>query len=209
MLTIGLTGGIGSGKSTVAKMLAGLGALVWDADQIGHRVYEPGLPAHAELRSAFGAEIIAPDGKIDRKALGHIVFSDPAALARLNQIVHPRIFERMSSMVRAARDCGETRAIVIEAAILIEAGWQPLFDEIWLVTASRAHAIERLARDRGLAREQIEARIRAQLSEDERRKWAAIVIENDGTLEELQAATAAALEHALHEASAKSSANRR
>jgi len=197
MLTIGLTGGIGSGKSTVAKMLAELGALVWDADVIGHSVYEPGLPAHEELVAAFGTAIADADGRIDRKALGRIVFADAEALKRLNAIVHPRIFDRMAAMVRAARASGERRPIVIEAAILIEAGWQKLFDEIWLVTASRERVIERVERDRGLKPEQTEARIRAQISDEERRKYATSVIRNDGTLEELRAAVTRLWQDAL------------
>ncbi len=197
MLTIGLTGGIGSGKSTVAKMLAALGAVVWDADVIGHSVYEPGMPAREELIAAFGPAIVGADDRIDRKALGRIVFADPDALKRLNAIVHPRIFERMAAMVREARAQGERRPIVIEAAILIEAGWQKLFDEIWLVTASREHVIERVERNRKLARDQIEARIRAQLPESERRKWAKVVIENDGTFDALEKTTAAAFSQAL------------
>ena len=202
MLTIGLTGGIGSGKSTVAKILGELGAVVWDADVIGHSVYEPGMPAYEELVAVFGDAIVAADGRIDRKALGRIVFADPAALKRLNAIVHPRIFERMAAMVRETRAGGERRPIVIEAAILIEAGWQKLFDEIWLVAASREHVIERVERDRRLAREQIEARIRAQIPESERRKWASLVIDNDGPLDELRKATTAVFESALRRAEA-------
>lgn len=197
MLTIGLTGGIGSGKSTVAKILAELGTVVWDADVIGHLVYEPGMPARDELVAAFGTAIVGADGKIDRKALGRIVFADPAALKRLNAIVHPRIFERMAAMVREARAAGERRPIVIEAAILIEAGWQKLFDQIWLVVATREHVIKRVEHNRKMTREQIEARIHAQLSESERRKWANVVIANDGTLDELRSATAAAFGDAL------------
>lgn len=200
MLTIGLTGGIGSGKSTVANILAELGALVWDADVIGHSVYEPGMPARDELVAAFGSAIVGPDGKIDRKALGRIVFADTAALKCLNAIVHPRIFERMEAMVREARAAGERRLIVIEAAILIEAGWQNSVDEVWLVVASRERVIERVARDRKMTREQIEARIRAQLPEQERRKWADVVIANDGTLDELRSATAAVFDEARNRA---------
>jgi dephospho-CoA kinase len=197
MLTIGLTGGIGSGKSTVASILAELGALVWDADVIGHSVYEPGMPAHNELLAAFGSAILGPDGTIDRKALGRIVFADATALKRLNAIVHPRIFERIAAMVREARAAGERRLIVIEAAILIESGWQKLFDEIWLVVTSRERVIERVEHNRKLTREQIEARIRAQLSEDERLKWANVVIHNDGTLDELRSSTATVFADAL------------
>ena len=187
MLTIGLTGGIGSGKSTVSKFLAELGAPVIDADKVGHAIYQPDGPAYQEMIDAFGRDILAPDGAIDRKKLGPIVFGDPAALKRLNAIVHPKMFARMREMVAAMRAQGERKPIVIEAAILIEANWQPLFDEIWLVIASKERVIERVERDRGMKPEQTEARIRAQLSDDERRRHASLVVTNDGTLEELRA----------------------
>lgn len=196
-ITIGLTGGIGSGKSTAAKILAELGAPAIDADKVGHEIYQPGTPAYRELIDAFGEGILASDRTIDRRKLGPIVFADPAALKRLNAIVHPKMFARMGEMVAAMRRGGETRPIVIEAAILIEANWQPLFDEVWLVTASRDRVIERVERDRGLKPEQTEARIRAQLSDDERRKYATSVIRNDGTLEELRAAVTRLWQDAL------------
>jgi len=197
MLTIGLTGGIGSGKTTVTQILAALGAPVIDADKVGHAIYEPGGPAYADMLAAFGDAILAPDRTIDRRKLGPIVFADPAALKRLNSIVHPKMFTRMGEMVAAMRRGGERRPIVIEAAILIEANWQPLFDEIWLVTASRERVIERVERDRGLKPEQTEARIRAQLSDEERRKYATAVIRNDGTLDELRAAVTRLWQDAL------------
>ena len=189
-ITIGITGGIGSGKSTAARILAELGAPAIDADKVGHEIYQPGTPAYRELVEAFGESILAADGTIDRRKLGPIVFGDPAALTRLNAIVHPKMFARMGEMVAAMRRGGESRPIVIEAAILIEANWQPLFDEIWLVTASREHVIERVERDRGLKPEQTEARIRAQLSDDERRRYATREVRNDGTLEDLRGAIA-------------------
>jgi len=185
-LTIGLTGGIGSGKSAAAKMLAELGAPVLDADKVGHEIYQPGAAAYQELIDAFGESILASDRTIDRRKLGPIVFADPAALKRLNSIVHPKMFTRMGEMMAAMRRGGERRPIVIEAAILIEANWQPLFDEIWLVSASRERVIERVERDRGLKPEQTEARIRAQLPDEERRKHARLVIENNGTIAQLQ-----------------------
>ena len=187
-ITIGLTGGIGSGKSTAAKILAELGAPIIDADKVGHEIYLPQTPAYRELVAAFGEGILGADGTIDRRKLGPIVFADPAALRRLNAIVHPKMYARMGEMVAAMRRAGETRPIVVEAAILIEANWQPLFDEIWLVTAARERVIERIERDRGLKPEQTEARIRAQLSDEERRKHATAEIRNDGTLEELRGA---------------------
>ena len=196
-LTIGLTGGIGSGKSAASKMLAELGAPVLDADKVGHEIYQPGAPAYRDLIDAFGEVILATDRTIDRRKLGPVVFSDPAALKRLNSIVHPKMFTRMGEMVAAMRRDGERRPIVIEAAILIEANWQPLFDEIWLITASRERVIERVERDRGLKPEQTEARIRAQLSDEERRKYATAVIRNEGTLDELRAAVTRLWQDAL------------
>jgi len=196
-ITIGLTGGIGSGKSTAAKILAELGAPAIDADKVGHEIYQPGAPTYRELIDAFGEGILAPDRTIDRRKLGPIVFADAAALKRLNAIVHPKMFARMGEMVAAMRRGGETRPIVIEAAILIEANWQPLFDEIWLVTAARERVIERVERDRGLKPEQTEARIRAQFSDEERRKYATSVIRNDGTLEELRATVTRLWQEAL------------
>jgi dephospho-CoA kinase len=186
MLTIGLTGGIGSGKSTVAAILRELGAPIIDADKVGHAIYNPDGPAYAEVVAAFGEKILADDGTIDRKKLGPIVFADSAALKLLNSIVHPKMYTRMREMIDQLRNSGESSPIVVEAAILIEANWQPLFDEIWLVTASKERVIERIERDRGLKPQQTEARIRAQLSDDERRKYSSVVINNDGTIDQLR-----------------------
>ncbi len=197
MLTIGLTGGIGSGKSTVTKFLTELGAPIIDADEVGHAIYLPGGPAYDDMIAAFGAGILAADGTIDRKKLGPIVFADPAMLGRLNSIVHPKMFARMRELIDSMRNAGERRPIVIEAAILIEANWLPLFNEIWLVVASKERVVERVERDRGLARAQTEARIKAQLSDDERRKHAAHVITNDGTIDELRAQVVEAWRGAL------------
>ena len=186
MLTIGLTGGIGSGKTTVIRLLAALGAPTIDADKVAHATYAPGGPAYDGVVAAFGKEILAADGTIDRGKLGPIVFADRSALGRLTAIVWPKTLERMREMISEMRAKGERNPIVVEAAILIEANWQPLFDEIWLVTASKERVIERVERDRGLKPEQTEARIRAQFPESERRKHATLIIENDGTIEQLQ-----------------------
>jgi dephospho-CoA kinase len=187
MLTIGLTGGIGSGKTTVTNILAELGAPIIDADKVGHAIYAPGGPAYADMIAAFGNGILADDRTIDRSKLGPIVFTDPAKLKRLNAIVHPKMYARMREMIDAMRTAGEARPIVVEAAILIEANWMPLFNEIWLIVAAKERVIERVQRDRGLASVQVEARIKAQLSDDERRKHAAFVIRNDGTIDDLRA----------------------
>jgi dephospho-CoA kinase len=197
MLTIGLTGGIGSGKTTVTKILAELGAPILDADKVGHAIYAPGGPAYADMIAAFGNGILADDRTIDRTKLGPIVFADPAALKRLNSIVHPKMYARMREMIDAMRVAGEARPIVVEAAILIEANWLPLFNEVWLIVAAKERVIDRVERDRGLARVQVEARIKAQLSDDERRKHAAIVITNDSTIDDLRATLAATWRAAL------------
>ena len=186
MLTIGVTGGIGCGKSAVIQILGEFGATIIDADKVAHSVYEPGGPAYDAVLRAFGEGILAPDRKIDRGKLGPIVFADPAGLNRLTDIVWPHTFDRMRTMVSEMRARGDRKPIVIEAAVLIEANWQPLFDEIWLVTAQRERVIERVALQRGMKPEQTEARIRAQLTDDERRRHASLVIENSGTLEELR-----------------------
>jgi dephospho-CoA kinase len=186
MLTIGVTGGIGSGKSTVSRILGDLGAPIIDADKVGHAIYAPDGPAYSEVIAAFGGGILASDGTIDRKKLGPVVFADADALVRLNSIVHPKMFARMREMIQELRAGGERNPIVVEAAILIEANWQPLFDEIWLVTTSKERVVERIERDRGLKPEQTDARIRAQLSDQERRKHSSLVLTNDGTIDELR-----------------------
>ena len=182
---IGLTGGIGSGKSTVADMLAELGARVIDADRIGHEVYRPGTEGHASVVRAFGRGVVAPDGTVDRGALGSIVFRDPDALARLNAIVHPLIAADIQRRVAGARAEPGAPAIVIEAAILIEAGWR-FFDRIWAVIAPRETAIARVVAERGLSREEVERRMAAQATDEDRRRVAHLVIENDGTRAELR-----------------------
>jgi dephospho-CoA kinase len=185
---IGLTGGIGAGKSTVTQMLEALGSSVIDADRVGHQVYLPDLPAWREIVGAFGESVLNADRTINRPALGRVVFADPEALRTLNGIVHPKMFDRMAELIAELRERGGTRAIVVEAAVLIEANWQPLVDQVWVVVASEAAVIERLAKQRKLSSEQVRARIAAQLSDDERLKHAHVVIRNDGALDGVRAA---------------------
>ena len=185
MVNIGLTGGIGSGKSTVAAYLQKLGAPVIDADKVGHEIYLPGTPAYEEVVAEFGRDILAPDGTIDRQRLGAIVFADRAALKRLEAIVQPRIFEEVLARIAKMRADGVTIPIVVEAAIMLEARWGGTFDQIWLVVAPREQVVRRIQLQRGLNPQQIEARIQSQMSEEERRKRATVIIENNGTLEEL------------------------
>jgi dephospho-CoA kinase len=185
---IGLTGGIGAGKSTVTQVLEELGAAVIDADKVGHQIYLPELPAWREIVETFGREVLHADRTINRQALGKIVFADPEALRTLNRIVHPKMFERMAELIAELRARGGMEAIVIEAAILIEANWQPLADQIWLVVASEPVVIERLAKQRNLSPEQARTRIAAQLSDEEHLKHAQVVIRNDGSLDEVRTA---------------------
>jgi dephospho-CoA kinase len=187
VITIGLTGGIGSGKSAVAAILRELGATLIDADTVGHDVYLPGKPCWQDIVDAFGRGMVDTDGRIDRKKLGARVFADPAALRRLNALVQPRIATAIAERIRDLRAGGLGSPIVVEAAVLIEAGWQRLVDEIWVVTTSREHAIERVMASRGLSRPEIERRIASQLSDAERTREAASVIANDGTLADLRA----------------------
>jgi dephospho-CoA kinase len=186
MKTIGLTGGIGSGKSTVSQLLAELGAFVIDADKVGHEIYLPGKEAWKQVTAAFGQEILAADQTIDRKKLGAIVFGSTEARQRLNAIVHPLMFQDIDRRIQAKRAAGFSGPIVVEAAILIEANWTPLVDEVWLVETNTQAVVERVAAQRGLAASDTEARIASQLSNAERRKHAQLVIHNDGSLADLK-----------------------
>ena len=186
MKTIGLTGGIGSGKSTVSKVLATLGASIIDADRVGHEIYLPGKAAWKQVTDTFGREIVAADQTIDRKKLGAIVFGSPDALARLNAIVHPIMFEEIRQRIQARRAEGFTLPVVVEAAILIEANWLPLADTVWVVETDKDAAIRRVSEQRGMSAADAEARIANQLSNAERRKHAQVVIRNNGSLQALE-----------------------
>ena len=187
MRTIGLTGGIGSGKSTVAGILAELGAQRIDADLIGHEIYRPGKPAWGRIVAEFGNDVVARDGTIDRRKLGERVFSDPASLRRLNSIVHPLMAEEIHERITRLRSVDTRSPVVLEAAVLIEAGWSQLVDEIWVVITSRDQAIERVVASRGLQRTEVEQRLENQLSDEERARVADRVIRNTGSLAELRA----------------------
>jgi len=186
MKTIGLTGGIGSGKSTVSQILAGLGAWVIDADKVGHEIYLPGKAAWQQVTAAFGRDILAADQTIDRKKLGAIVFGSEEARKKLNAIVHPLMFKEIERRIKEKRAEGVIQPIVVEAAVLIEANWLPLVDEVWVVVAGRSAVIKRVAAQRGLSAHDTEARIVSQLADAERLKHASVVIPNDGALEDLQ-----------------------
>jgi len=185
MKVIGLTGGIGSGKSTVSQLLHELGAVVLDADRIGHEAYKPNTETWLEVVSVFGRQILTSNGEIDRRRLAQIVFSDPESLARLNQIVHPRMYEMMKTKIEEFRRQG-VKVVVLEAAILLEADWTPLVDEVWVTVAPEHEVVKRTVERTGLPEEQVIARIRSQLSSEERTKHANVIINNDGSIDELK-----------------------
>lgn len=186
MYVIGLTGGIGSGKSTVALILESRGAVLLSADATGHEVYEPERPAFQEIVDAFGRQVVAEDGKIDRKALGAVVFSDPAQLQRLNAITHPRMKELMREKLEAERARG-TSIVVLEAALLFDAGWDDLTDEVWVTALPDEVAARRTAERSGISVEEALSRIRAQMSEEERVARSQVVINTDCSLDETRA----------------------
>ena len=186
MKVIGLTGGIGSGKSTVARYLAELGAVVLDADKVGHAVFQPDTEAWRDVVATFGQQILTSGGEIDRKKLGEIVFNDPEEMSRLNRIMHPRMYDMVVKQIAEYRRQG-VDVVVIEAAILIEAGWTSLVDEVWVAVASEAVVLKRLKEQRQMEAAQTLARIRSQLSSEERVKHADAVINNDGDLDEMKA----------------------
>ena len=188
---IGLTGGIASGKSVVSGMLAARGALVIDADKVGHEAYAPGSACYNDVIAAFGGDIVAADGQIDRKALGAKVFGNPAERNRLEGIVWPWMRETMRKRFDDLRAEG-VPFVVLEAAVLIEANWTPLVDQVWVVIVAPEIARERIVQRNGLTPEQADQRIAAQLTNGERVTHAQVIIDNSGTIEELRARVAAA-----------------
>ncbi len=185
MKVIGLTGGIGSGKSTVSQFLAELGAAIVDADKAGHEAFKPGTEAWREVVAAFGRQILTPDGDIDRGKLGNIVFDNSESLLRLNQIMHPRMYDMVRAQIEEYRQQG-VDVIVLEAPLLVEASWTSLVDEVWVTVASKATILKRLQERAGLSQQESLARIRSQLSSDERVKHADVVINTECDLDELK-----------------------
>jgi dephospho-CoA kinase len=181
MHKIGLTGGIGSGKSTVAKLLEEKGAVLVSADLLGHEVYLPGKPAYDDIVEAFGPGVVAEDGTIDRKKLGPIVFSDPANLTRLNEITHPRIASLARERLAELEAAGHQVA-VLEAAILFEADWESLVDEIWVTVLEPEIAAQRTAERGGLDPAEVLKRIKSQMTNEERISRSDIVISTEGAL---------------------------
>ena len=186
MKVIGLTGGIGSGKSTVSRFLADLGAFVIDADKVGHEAFKPGSETWWEVVEAFGRQILTPGGDIDRKKLSEIVFGDAELLARLNRIMHPRMYDMVKAQLEEYQQ-GGINVVVLEAPLLLEAGWTSLVNEVWVTVAAEATVLRRLQQRVRLDKEELMARIHSQLSVEERIKCADMVINTDCKLDEVRA----------------------
>lgn len=186
MRVIGLTGGIGSGKSTIAKYLAGLGAVVIDLDKVGHEVLKSGSQAFKRVVSEFGKDILDASGEIDRARLGNLVFKNQKALRRLNRIIHPAIDKVVYERIEEYRRRG-VKVVVLEAAAMLEAGRAAQADEIWVAVAPEAAVLHRLSERSSYSEEESRERIRSQLSSEERAEQADVVIDTDCSLDELKA----------------------
>jgi len=183
MLKVGLTGGIGAGKSEVSRLLVEHGAVLIDADRIAREVVAPGTPGLAAVVEAIGEGILASDGSLDRPALGSIVFADPEKLAVLNSIVHPLVGARSRELEQAA---AEDAVVVHDVPLLAENGLAPLYDVVIVVDASPETQLDRLVRLRGMTEQDARARMAAQASREKRLEIADIVVDNDVPLEELR-----------------------
>lgn len=177
-MIIGLTGGIASGKSTVAQALGDRGAYIIDADKLGHTAYLAGSGAFDQVVAAFGTDIVADDGEIDRRKLGGKVFGNEAALRQLTDIVWPSIRAMAEKEIADAQRAAPERIVVLEAAVLIEADWLDLADQIWVTVVKPAVAIERACARDNLSEDAVRTRLDAQLSNDERGSYADHVIDN-------------------------------
>ncbi|MFD9423192.1 MULTISPECIES: dephospho-CoA kinase [unclassified Streptomyces] len=183
MLKVGLTGGIGAGKSEVSRLLVGYGAVLIDADRIAREVVAPGTPGLAAVVDAFGTGILHADGTLDRPALGAIVFADADRLAALNAIVHPLVGARSAELERAA---GPDAVVIHDVPLLTENGLAPLYDLVVVVDATPETQLDRLVRLRGMTEADARARMAAQATREERRVVADLIVDNDGPLEALE-----------------------
>lgn len=183
MLKVGLTGGIGAGKSEVSRLLVERGAVLIDADRIAREVVAPGTPGLAAVADAFGEEVLAEDGSLDRPRLGSIVFADPEKLAVLNSIVHPLVGARSRELESAA---AEDSVVVHDVPLLAENSLAPLYDVVVVVDASPETQLDRLVRLRGMTEEDARARMAAQATREKRLEIADVVIDNDVPLAELE-----------------------
>ena len=184
-LVIGLTGGIGTGKSEVARLLRAFGAVVINADQVGHEAYAPNSESWQDVVRTFGKGTLQPNGEIDRRKLGEIVFSDPGQLAKLNEIMHPRMARMVADRVEQLRSQG-TEVVVLEAALLFEAGWDSLVDEVWVIDAPVEVLFLRLRARNDLDEAEVQKRIGAQMARGDRRSRADVVVDNSGDIAALR-----------------------
>ena len=184
MLLVGLTGGIGSGKSTVGHLLEERGAVVFDADVIARQVVEPGTPGHHAVVERFGANVLGPGGELDRDALASIVFADPAARRDLEAIVHPEVRRLFAEGSEAYRDTD--RVVVFSAPLLVETGMHTAFDVLIVLSTRVETQIDRLMRDRGMSEDAIRARIAAQAPMEAKAEVADVLVSNEGDLRELR-----------------------
>ncbi|MFD7285736.1 dephospho-CoA kinase [Streptomyces sp. NPDC059863] len=183
MLRLGLTGGIGAGKSEVSRLLTSYGAVLIDSDRIAREVVEPGTPGLAAVVAEFGPGVLTPDGALDRPKLGGIVFGDPDRLRALNGIVHPLVRARSAELEKAA---GPDSIVVHDVPLLVENGMTELYDVVVVVDASPETQLDRLVRLRGMAETEARKRMAAQATRERRRAAADVVIDNDGPLERLE-----------------------
>ena len=183
MITVGLTGGIGAGKSEVARLLAGHGAVVVDADELAREAVAPGTPGLAAVVAEFGPEVLAADGSLDRAALGEIVFSDPSRRAALEKIVHPYVGRRSSALMAAAP---ADAVVVYDVPLLVENGLQDAYDVVVVVDAPDEARLRRLVELRGMSEADARGRMAAQATREARRAVADHVVTNDGVLDALR-----------------------
>ena len=187
MLRVGLTGGVACGKSTVAKMFADLGAYIVDADIIAHELYRPGQEVLQELVKHFGAEILKPDGELDRAKLATLVF-DGGRVEELNKIVHPAVIRKQDEWMHSLGEKDRYAVAIVEAALILEAGVKDHFDRIMVVTCKPAQKVARFAQRTRMnddaARAEVERRTKAQMPDDEKARRADFVIDNSGPVEE-------------------------
>ena len=183
MKIIGLTGGIATGKTTVAKMLADFGAVVIDADVIARKIMEKGRPVWEKVKETFGDEYLMDNGEIDRKKLGELVFTNRKALKKLNAITHPAIRQEIQLEIDKLSSEKSQKVVVVDAALLIEAGWLDMVDEVWLVVADKELQINRLMQRNGLSCEQAQNRVASQLDQDIKKQYADKIIDNSWDME--------------------------
>jgi dephospho-CoA kinase len=185
-VNIGLTGGIATGKSTVAKMLVQRGAMLIDLDQIAREVVAPGQPALAQIAERFGQAILQPDGSLDRKRLGAIVFADEERRKELEQITHPAIRSVMKTRMQEYERDHPDKLVVVDVPLLFESGLSPMYDRVVVVYVPRSEQLRRLMERDKLTREDAEKRLNAQMDIEQKKRLADVVIDNSGSLEETE-----------------------